>query len=215
MCIRDRYMGKKDVDLPLVLCVNNSSSGTYLIVGCVGASNVPGRKKNEFGRKFMNAAEKAHVRLKYENFESSVVEIQREDLLPFLEELTELSQDNDAANQFIFPCSLFFPVYNIQQFQHCSFFVQYITMSVFFYAVKAKRNGFFCAQEKKEKQNECQTRMSGCSQKNLIEVQEVQISFHVPLMVTLSYQAALCRPCLLYTSPSPRDGLLSRMPSSA
>ena len=24
-----------------------------------------------------------------------------------------------------------------------------------------------------------------------------------------------CDPCLLYTSPSPRDGLLSRMPSSA
>ena len=26
---------------------------------------------------------------------------------------------------------------------------------------------------------------------------------------------ALCQVCLLYTSPSPRDGLLSRMPSSA
>ena len=26
---------------------------------------------------------------------------------------------------------------------------------------------------------------------------------------------ALLRSCLLYTSPSPRDGLLSRMPSSA
>ena len=26
---------------------------------------------------------------------------------------------------------------------------------------------------------------------------------------------AECRTCLLYTSPSPRDGLLSRMPSSA
>ena len=26
---------------------------------------------------------------------------------------------------------------------------------------------------------------------------------------------AQCSPCLLYTSPSPRDGLLSRMPSSA
>ena len=25
----------------------------------------------------------------------------------------------------------------------------------------------------------------------------------------------LCKACLLYTSPSPRDGLLSRMPSSA
>ena len=28
-------------------------------------------------------------------------------------------------------------------------------------------------------------------------------------------KAWLTRPCLLYTSPSPRDGLLSRMPSSA
>ena len=27
--------------------------------------------------------------------------------------------------------------------------------------------------------------------------------------------AGLCELCLLYTSPSPRDGLLSRMPSSA
>ena len=27
--------------------------------------------------------------------------------------------------------------------------------------------------------------------------------------------AVYCEPCLLYTSPSPRDGLLSRMPSSA
>ena len=26
---------------------------------------------------------------------------------------------------------------------------------------------------------------------------------------------AICATCLLYTSPSPRDGLLSRMPSSA
>ena len=28
-------------------------------------------------------------------------------------------------------------------------------------------------------------------------------------------KSRLFRPCLLYTSPSPRDGLLSRMPSSA
>ena len=31
----------------------------------------------------------------------------------------------------------------------------------------------------------------------------------------LSVQRGLPTPCLLYTSPSPRDGLLSRMPSSA
>ena len=33
--------------------------------------------------------------------------------------------------------------------------------------------------------------------------------------ISLSYKATLDNPCLLYTSPSPRDGLLSRMPSSA
>ena len=32
---------------------------------------------------------------------------------------------------------------------------------------------------------------------------------------TLAYSSWLYYPCLLYTSPSPRDGLLSRMPSSA
>ena len=30
-----------------------------------------------------------------------------------------------------------------------------------------------------------------------------------------SYKQLLKKSCLLYTSPSPRDGLLSRMPSSA
>ena len=33
--------------------------------------------------------------------------------------------------------------------------------------------------------------------------------FYIPRYIKLRY------PCLLYTSPSPRDGLLSRMPSSA
>ena len=36
------------------------------------------------------------------------------------------------------------------------------------------------------------------------------------LMIDLPYSVdELCKACLLYTSPSPRDGLLSRMPSSA
>ena len=36
--------------------------------------------------------------------------------------------------------------------------------------------------------------------------------FLLPICVILTY---FTWPCLLYTSPSPRDGLLSRMPSSA
>ena len=35
------------------------------------------------------------------------------------------------------------------------------------------------------------------------------------LKVAVFNNTALARVCLLYTSPSPRDGLLSRMPSSA
>ena len=34
-------------------------------------------------------------------------------------------------------------------------------------------------------------------------------------LAVLDNEGGLCYTCLLYTSPSPRDGLLSRMPSSA
>ena len=34
-------------------------------------------------------------------------------------------------------------------------------------------------------------------------------------MITIAGELILWWACLLYTSPSPRDGLLSRMPSSA
>ena len=36
-----------------------------------------------------------------------------------------------------------------------------------------------------------------------------------PLLASTDVNSMICSPCLLYTSPSPRDGLLSRMPSSA
>ena len=37
---------------------------------------------------------------------------------------------------------------------------------------------------------------------------------HIDNVATI-YDVSTFAPCLLYTSPSPRDGLLSRMPSSA
>ena len=37
----------------------------------------------------------------------------------------------------------------------------------------------------------------------------------IPLPTRIEKFTVLRSPCLLYTSPSPRDGLLSRMPSSA
>ena len=41
------------------------------------------------------------------------------------------------------------------------------------------------------------------------------VSYGQQKKAMLAYALALHTPCLLYTSPSPRDGLLSRMPSSA
>ena len=38
---------------------------------------------------------------------------------------------------------------------------------------------------------------------------------YFPFIFSLFMFVLLCNICLLYTSPSPRDGLLSRMPSSA
>ena len=35
------------------------------------------------------------------------------------------------------------------------------------------------------------------------------------IAIAIAARGAMSRRCLLYTSPSPRDGLLSRMPSSA
>ena len=45
--------------------------------------------------------------------------------------------------------------------------------------------------------------------------QDVDLSVSAQLRALKEYAKANGYSCLLYTSPSPRDGLLSRMPSSA
>ena len=44
---------------------------------------------------------------------------------------------------------------------------------------------------------------------------EYEISSNVKKLIYLKFKTRKIKICLLYTSPSPRDGLLSRMPSSA
>ena len=51
--------------------------------------------------------------------------------------------------------------------------------------------------------------------KILISSQEIPSDLVRPTVGTQSNERILYIDCLLYTSPSPRDGLLSRMPSSA
>ena len=52
-------------------------------------------------------------------------------------------------------------------------------------------------------------------EKQLGEISSLLPSVVMWLVVSREEGSPLCPFCLLYTSPSPRDGLLSRMPSSA
>ena len=68
--------------------------------------------------------------------------------------------------------------------------------------------GFTPPQQKK---NKCEKRTS----KNDMEVDSADTETHVHDGAGSSGTGTEASGCLLYTSPSPRDGLLSRMPSSA
>ena len=49
----------------------------------------------------------------------------------------------------------------------------------------------------------------------LVKLDAMENPFRLPEALQRELGERLGRVCLLYTSPSPRDGLLSRMPSSA
>ena len=51
--------------------------------------------------------------------------------------------------------------------------------------------------------------------KKRLAVADGALGLHLGKLADIGYVSCRKRFCLLYTSPSPRDGLLSRMPSSA
>lgn len=81
--------------LPMVLATLNDSTDTYLVAGLPpryprGLDNSPVRKPivNNFSMAFQYMTSETGARVKIDNFESSIIEIRRDDLLPFLEKLT-------------------------------------------------------------------------------------------------------------------------------
>ena len=48
-----------------------------------------------------------------------------------------------------------------------------------------------------------------------ITIQAVTLTFATMFGLLFAYKTGIIKPCLLYTSPSPRDRIASRMPSSA
>jgi hypothetical protein len=71
-----------------MLCILNHQRHHYLVVGVTRQSQ---DSKNEFGNKFERAIENTQVKVKYDSFESQVIEIQEDDFVTFIEQLCNIS----------------------------------------------------------------------------------------------------------------------------
>lgn len=94
--LRDKLPGTKFTQgkksLPFVLACLNESTSTYIVVGVMGALEFGDVRKNEFGLAFINAKDRCNARSSHNSFNTSVLEIDREDLKMFLEALCEVGE---------------------------------------------------------------------------------------------------------------------------
>ncbi|KAF7338690.1 Cell division control protein 45 [Mycena venus] len=93
--LRDRLPGtnvsarSKRKSLPFVVACLNESTQSYLVVGVMAALDFGDVRKNEFGLAFLDAKERCNARTRHGSFDTSVLEINQEDLKVFLETLCE------------------------------------------------------------------------------------------------------------------------------
>ncbi|KZT11286.1 CDC45-like protein [Laetiporus sulphureus 93-53] len=94
--LRDRLQGtnpafsrSKRKSLPLVLACMNEKEGTYIVVGVMAALEYGNVRKNEFGLAFLDAKERCNARTRHGSFDTSILEINKDDLKVFLETLCE------------------------------------------------------------------------------------------------------------------------------
>ena len=91
--IQNKYYEMKKLDKkakmkPLVICILNKKKKSYYVLGVNGIDNNNLKiKKNSFGNRFKNAAEKAQVRYSCDFFESSMIEIHEDDFESFMDSL--------------------------------------------------------------------------------------------------------------------------------
>ncbi|KAJ7090295.1 CDC45-like protein [Mycena belliarum] len=93
--LRDRLPGTnvssrtKRKSLPFVVACLNESTQSYIVVGVMAALDFGDIRKNEFGLAFLDAKERCNARTRHGSFDTSVLEINQEDLKVFLETLCE------------------------------------------------------------------------------------------------------------------------------
>ncbi|KIJ69578.1 hypothetical protein HYDPIDRAFT_80821 [Hydnomerulius pinastri MD-312] len=94
--LRDKLPGTKlargKKSLPFVLACLSEKTGTYIVVGVMGALEFGDVRKNEFGLAFINAKDRCNARSSHNSFNTSVLEIDQEDLKIFLEALCEVGE---------------------------------------------------------------------------------------------------------------------------
>ncbi|TCD66689.1 hypothetical protein EIP91_001043 [Steccherinum ochraceum] len=81
--------GRKRKSLPFVVACLNEKAGTYIVVGVTAALDFGEVRKNEFGLAFLDAKERCNARTRHGTFDTSVIEINKDDLKVFLETLCE------------------------------------------------------------------------------------------------------------------------------
>ncbi|KAJ7445701.1 CDC45-like protein [Mycena galericulata] len=93
--LRDRLPGthlsarSKRKSLPFVVACLDESMQSYIVVGVMAALDFGDVRKNEFGLAFLDAKERCNARTRHGSFDTSVLEINQEDLKVFLETLCE------------------------------------------------------------------------------------------------------------------------------
>lgn len=80
-------MGKAKKVKPFVVAALKEKSGAYLIVGIPGHHSGTPTKPNKLGEAFTKAARFTGARVTAHSFDSSVVELHRNDVAPFFEYL--------------------------------------------------------------------------------------------------------------------------------
>ncbi|KAI0341751.1 CDC45-like protein [Trametopsis cervina] len=75
--------------LPFIVACLNEKAGTYIVVGVTAAKDFGEVKKNEFGLAFLDAKERCNARMRHGSFDTSVIEINKDDLKVFLETMCE------------------------------------------------------------------------------------------------------------------------------
>lgn len=83
----DSDLSSSIVSLPFVLAALDAPRDVFTVVGIVGAPDYGDVLKNRFGLAFQDAAQISGARMRNDRFESSVLEVRRSDLMPFVEAL--------------------------------------------------------------------------------------------------------------------------------